>query len=92
VRTKDLTIDHVLPRHRGGRHTWENLVSACRTCNHHKGSRRPEEAHMKLRRAPYEPKASSYYVLYRYLQTYDEWRKFIPEWELEKVGTATDAS
>ncbi len=86
VRTKDLTLDHVIPRHRGGKHTWENLVSACRACNHRKGNKRPEEAHMKLLRAPYEPKASNYYVLYRHIQSYDEWRKFIPEWELEKVA------
>jgi len=85
VRTKDLTLDHVIPRHRGGRHTWENLVSACRACNHRKGSRKPEEAHMKLLRQPVEPKASNYYVLYRHLQGYEQWRKFIPEWELEKV-------
>lgn len=85
TRTKDLTLDHVLPRHRGGQHTWENLVSACRACNHRKGSRRPEEAHMKLMRPPVEPKASGYHVLYRHIQSYDEWRKFIPEWELEKV-------
>src|SRR3972149_952041 len=37
--TRDLTIDHVLPRHRGGRHAWDNLVSACRGCNHRKASR-----------------------------------------------------
>jgi 5-methylcytosine-specific restriction endonuclease McrA len=44
----DLTIDHVMPRHRGGRHTWENLVSACRQCNHRKAGRTPQEAHMPL--------------------------------------------
>lgn len=85
TRTKELTLDHVIPRHRGGRHTWDNLVSACRACNHRKGSRRPEEAHMNLLHAPYEPKATSFHILYRHIQTYDEWRKFIPEWELEKV-------
>lgn len=85
VRTKDLTLDHVLPRHRGGTHTWENLVSACGACNHHKGSRRPEEAHMRLLRQPYEPKASNYYILYRHINSCEQWRKFIPEWELDRV-------
>jgi 5-methylcytosine-specific restriction endonuclease McrA len=85
VRTKDLTIDHVLPRHRGGKHTWDNLVSACRACNHRKGGKRLEEVHMKLRRQPTEPKTSNYYILYHHLQSYEGWRKFIPEWELEKM-------
>ena len=35
----DLTLDHVMPRHRGGGHTWENLVAACKPCNHRKGGR-----------------------------------------------------
>jgi 5-methylcytosine-specific restriction endonuclease McrA len=38
IRTRDLTLDHVVPRHRGGRHSWDNLVSACRTCNHERFS------------------------------------------------------
>jgi 5-methylcytosine-specific restriction endonuclease McrA len=37
LKTRDLTLDHVIPRHRGGAHTWENLVSACRSCNHRNG-------------------------------------------------------
>ena len=41
-RRSDLTLDHVTPRHRGGPHTWENLTTACRTCNHGKGGRTPE--------------------------------------------------
>src|SRR6185295_18361360 len=60
--TRDLTIDHVEPRHRGGRHTWENLVAACRTCNHKKAGRSPEEARMLLLNQPARPPASSYYI------------------------------
>ena len=37
IHTRDLTIDHVMPKSRNGPHTWENLVSACKTCNHRKG-------------------------------------------------------
>jgi hypothetical protein len=44
----ELTLDHVLPRSRGGRNTWENLVTACKKCNQAKDSRTPEEAGMKL--------------------------------------------
>ncbi len=51
----DLTVDHVVPRSRGGKHEWENLVTACKVCNHKKGSMLPEEAGMRLRRKPFEP-------------------------------------
>jgi CRISPR/Cas system Type II protein with McrA/HNH and RuvC-like nuclease domain len=52
---KELTIDHVQPRSRGGRNTWTNLVTCCSKCNHKKGNKTPEEANMKLRKKPYEP-------------------------------------
>src|SRR4029077_8606963 len=38
-RVHDLTLDHVIPRHRGGQHVWENVVAACKWCNHRKGGR-----------------------------------------------------
>src|SRR5262249_39938871 len=44
----DLTLDHILPRSRGGRTVAENLVAACKTCNNRKGDRTPEEARMPL--------------------------------------------
>ena len=53
---RELTIDHVLPRSRGGKTTWENVVTACQKCNGRKGSRTPEEAHMKLRVWPKRPR------------------------------------
>jgi CRISPR/Cas system Type II protein with McrA/HNH and RuvC-like nuclease domain len=52
---KELTIDHVQPRSRGGRNTWTNLVTCCSKCNHKKGNKTPEEANMKLKKKPYEP-------------------------------------
>jgi len=52
----DLTIDHVMPRSRGGRDTWENLVLACVKCNIRKGNRTPDEAHMPLLKEPAKPK------------------------------------
>ncbi|MCH7837009.1 MAG: HNH endonuclease [Chloroflexi bacterium] len=79
--TKELTLDHVIPRHRGGRHEWANLVSACKKCNHRKAGHSPKEAHMRLLREPFAPKMSSYYVVYRYLDRQEGWRKFIPGWE-----------
>lgn len=50
-----LTVDHIIPRARGGEDTWENLVAACLTCNNRKGNRTPEEANLKLKVKPYKP-------------------------------------
>jgi 5-methylcytosine-specific restriction endonuclease McrA len=50
-----LTLDHVLPKSRGGKDTWENLVAACVPCNNRKGNRTPEEAGMPLTRRPFRP-------------------------------------
>jgi 5-methylcytosine-specific restriction endonuclease McrA len=53
--TKDLTIDHVIPRSRNGKDTWENLVTACNKCNHKKGNNTPAEAGFKLTQEPFRP-------------------------------------
>lgn len=50
-------LDHVLPRSRGGLHTWENVVASCRPCNAHKEDRRPQEAGLRLRKVPVPPSA-----------------------------------
>lgn len=52
---QDLNLDHVLPRSRGGRSTWENVVLACYKCNSRKDNRTPSEAGMKLLRKPQKP-------------------------------------
>jgi 5-methylcytosine-specific restriction endonuclease McrA len=52
---KELTIDHVLPRSRGGKNSWTNLVTCCQKCNLKKGNKTPEEARMLLRIKPSEP-------------------------------------
>ena len=54
-RGEDLTFDHVIPRSRGGRTTWENIVAACAPCNLAKGGRMPAEARMFPRMTPYRP-------------------------------------
>ncbi len=51
----DLTLDHVVPKSRGGVDSWENLVTACNKCNVRKGDRTPEEAKMLLKRNPFRP-------------------------------------
>jgi 5-methylcytosine-specific restriction endonuclease McrA len=51
----NLTIDHILPKARGGKDTWENLVASCVRCNNKKGDRTPEEAGLELNVRPYKP-------------------------------------
>lgn len=50
-----LTVDHVLPKARGGTDSWENLVCACTVCNNKKGDRTPQEANMHLSHKPFAP-------------------------------------
>lgn len=50
-----LTIDHIIPKARGGDDSWENLVSACTICNNKKGDRTPDEAKMKMLFQPFKP-------------------------------------
>lgn len=51
----NLTLDHVIPRSRGGRDSWHNLVTACQRCNTEKGDRTPEEAEMVMTQKPFRP-------------------------------------
>ena len=81
--TRDLTLDHVLPRHRGGTHDWENVVAACKLCNHRKAGRTPAEARMHLERQPVRPRSSFFHTFYPYLEQQEEWRKFVPGWEAD---------
>ena len=55
-----LTLDHVVPRCRGGLHAWDNVVAACRRCNHRKAGLTPKEAGMTLKTAPMEPRPNPY--------------------------------
>jgi 5-methylcytosine-specific restriction endonuclease McrA len=82
--TRELTLDHVIPRHQGGRHVWENVVSACILCNNRKAGRTPKEAGMKLIRQPFIPRISGYFVPLDYLRRHSEWQKFLPLWQREE--------
>ncbi len=53
---RGLNLDHVIPRDRGGRTTWENVVASCIGCNSKKGNRLPHEADMRLHRKPFRPR------------------------------------
>ncbi len=75
-----LTIDHIIPRRLGGRHTWENLVAACPSCNHRKGGRTLEQVQMRLLHQPHEPPASATYIFGRHLKNNLEWLPFVEGW------------
>ncbi|MEX0763211.1 MAG: HNH endonuclease [Dehalococcoidia bacterium] len=77
IRTRDLTLDHVIPRSRGGVHEWENVVSACKPCNHGKAGRTPREAGMNLRVPPREPRPNPY-AAFHSARLLDAWRPFLP--------------
>jgi len=81
--TKQLTIDHVIPRYRGGQHTWENVVSACIACNRFKAGKTPAEARMKLINQPAPPRSHlPFYIPYHYLRTQSQWEKYLAHWKL----------
>ena len=78
--THQLTLDHVVPRYRGGQHTWENVVSACVPCNRRKAGRTPQEAGMRLMRQPAQPRYSGlFYIPAHYPHTRSEWQKYLPQ-------------
>ncbi len=76
TRKPPLTIDHVIPKSRGGKDTWENLVTACVKCNAKKGDRTPEEAGMKLLSRPRKP---TYFELIIMRSRIDDerWKEFL---------------
>jgi len=75
-----LTIDHVIPKHRGGAHIWTNVVAACSSCNHHKGGKAVEEVGMRLMRQPKEPPITAMYLFGHHLQENQEWQEFLSGW------------
>jgi 5-methylcytosine-specific restriction endonuclease McrA len=83
--TKELTLDHVVPRVQGGVHTWENLVCACVKCNARKGGRTPTQAHMHLIRKPIRPKRNPSVMLRLGSAKYQSWKAFLDEayWTVE---------
>src|ERR1700730_13370906 len=74
----ELTLDHVVPRSRGGSSTWENLVACCHACNRRKGNQSPAESGMKLMR---EPRAfnlhTSRHIMRLMGRSDDKWRKYL---------------
>lgn len=80
TRPHALTVDHVQPRSRGGRNTWENLVTACAPCNHRKGGRTLAEARMRLLREPRAPRMHGIRTVAQHTArtVYAEWVPYLP--------------
>jgi 5-methylcytosine-specific restriction endonuclease McrA len=74
-----LNLDHVVPRSRGGKSAWENVVCSCIECNRRKGDRTPREAGMLLVRRPFRPQWSPFVARSHRFKRYDDWLPFLGE-------------
>ncbi len=81
----DLTIDHLVPRSRGGKDSWDNLVLACVKCNVRKGDRLPQEAGLKLARRPTKPQWIPHLGVRLGVVRLKSWEKFVnmAYWDVE---------
>lgn len=73
---RHLTIDHIVPRSKGGKTNWTNLVTACNRCNVNKGDKTPEQAGMVLKSEPFKPSLSYFLAEYAERQA-EEWLPFL---------------
>ena len=80
VQSRDLTIDHIVPKRHGGGMQWDNLVACCRRCNTRKGDKMLQHTGMKLARNPKRPRYVPYISLTKYINgTKNEvWRDYLP--------------
>ncbi len=78
--SKDLTIDHVIPRRHGGKTSWDNVVASCRKCNMKKSDKYLHQTSMKLASVPRRPRYIPYISLTKYLsgRKIDVWRDYLP--------------
>ena len=75
---RELNVDHVMPRSRGGEDSWDNLVISCRSCNLKKGRRTPTEAGMKLLNEPKRPRwSTAKQILLVMREPFEEWQPFL---------------
>ena len=75
--TRELTLDHVVPRHSGGPHAWDNVVAACIPCNHRKAGHTLQQVNMRPAREPSVPRPDPY-ALFHHRPVAEEWRTFVP--------------
>ena len=83
--TRELTLDHVMPRVQGGENSWTNLVCACVRCNARKGGRTPVQAGMRLVRKPIRPSRNPAITVRLGSGKYESWKAFMDEayWTVE---------
>lgn len=74
---KELTLDHVIPRSKGGKTSWENVVTCCSVCNHKKGNKMPEDFHLKLKQKPFRPKWTPRMSIKTRKDDPDEWSDWL---------------
>jgi 5-methylcytosine-specific restriction endonuclease McrA len=83
--TEDLTYDHVIPKSRGGKTQWKNIVTCCIDCNRKKGGRKPSEASMKLIRKPKRPTwVPAIRITIGYREIPQTWRDYL-YWNVELI-------
>ncbi len=77
-----LSIDHIIPKSRGGKDTWENVTTACLNCNLKKGNRTPKEADMALTQTPHKPMSSLRFEATKQINAgfHKEWKKYVIGW------------
>ena len=74
--SSDLTVDHIIPKSRGGTDSWDNLITACKNCNNKKGNKTPEEAHMTLMKKASRP--NHLLLIKQYMGSLEEnWRPYL---------------
>lgn len=83
--TRELSLDHVVPRSMGGKATWENIVCACVACNTKKGGMTPEQARMTLIKRPMQPTHNPVVHVHLGHQRYRSWKQFLDHayWSVE---------
>jgi len=83
--SSELSLDHVVPRSRGGKSTWTNVVCACVACNVRKGGKLPREVGLRLIHKPVEPRRSPAISLHLTHQRYRSWKQFLDHayWSVE---------
>lgn len=83
--TSELSLDHIIPRSRGGGACWENMVCACVRCNVRKGGRTPDEANMHLIRRAVKPRRNPVVSVSLADHRYSSWKQFLERayWDVE---------
>src|SRR5438105_15813016 len=82
-----LTLDHVIPRSRGGESIWENVVTSCAPCNLRKGNRLPHEVHMELRHTP-KPPAPVLFISLATPKIPSRWERYLAAYASTSTATA----